>query len=76
MYLIYHKEYGRDSQTYCSDISVMLILFKQPFKSLREEIANRIEVGEWFEEGEILMVSYCVLAALQELRAMNENYEV
>jgi hypothetical protein len=54
----------------------MLILFRQPFKSLREEIANRHEVGEWFEDGEILMISYCVLSALQELRAMNEDYDI
>lgn len=42
----------------------MNILFKHPAKCLSEEQMHRSSVGEWFEEGEVLMVSYCALQAL------------
>lgn len=33
-------------------------------------------VGEGFEEGELLMIAYCALLALQEYAAMGDGYEV
>lgn len=54
----------------------MQVLFRQPAKSLREEKSNRAEVGEWFEEGEIFMIGYCALLALEEFRKMGDSYEV
>lgn len=33
-------------------------------------------MGEWFEEGEVLMVSYCALQALQEFAKMGDCYEL
>jgi hypothetical protein len=39
-------------------------------------MANRSEVGECFEEGEVMMVAYCVLTALQTYRGFDPQYEM
>ena len=54
----------------------MHMLFKHPAKCLAEEQLHRSSVGEWFEEGEVLMVGYCALQALQEFAKMGEGYEL
>jgi hypothetical protein len=69
-------DFGREAQGYCSDTAVLHMLFRQPARSLREEQLHRAEVEEGFEEGELLMVAYCSLMALQEFAVLGEGYEV
>ena len=52
------------------------ILFRHPAKSLAEEQLHRASLQEGFEEGELLMVGYCALMALQEFAKMGEAYEL
>ena len=37
---------------------------------------SRLELEEWFDCGEVLMIAYCTLSALQAYLALGDTYEV